>query len=210
MTTPLHVNRLGVINPVININCYADTTVRITVRHHMCDLRHQLHQITDNGAPETHPQLIQELGREFPHSIDVAQGSAPNDRYTCAMHAFDLVEDPEYIAITKAAPRDLFASPRFVERLIALGHLAELARPQPDALVVYLDGGAVKHIGRLLSETRVESKWGVGHLYYHGLFEVPSSYGSELRFFEPVDREFVLDRYVEYARENGVRFEDDA
>lgn len=29
MTMTLHVKQLGTINPVININCYADTTVRI-------------------------------------------------------------------------------------------------------------------------------------------------------------------------------------
>ena len=56
----------------------------------------------------------------------------------------------------------------------------------------------------------MESKWGVGGLYHHGLLEVPENYGSELRFFSSVDREFTLDRYVEYAREHGVQFEGDA
>src|SRR5437773_11416307 len=120
------------------------------------------------------------------------------------MHALSLIEDDEYIAIARAAPRDVFASPRFVERLIDQGHLAELDAPQPGSLVVYFDQGRVKHIGRLLSATRVESKWGEGHLCHHRVFEVPISYGSVARFFEPIDRDYALDRDVEYARENGV------
>jgi hypothetical protein len=126
------------------------------------------------------------------------------------MHSLDLIEDPEYIAIAEAAPRDIFASPRFVQRLIENGHLVEIPNAQSGALVIYFDNGIVKHIGRLVGEVRVESKWGVGHLYRHGLFEVPSTYGSHVGFFRAIDREFALDQYVEYAREHGVRFEGDA
>lgn len=176
----------------------------------MSALRRRLHEITDNGAPQTHQDLIEGLRCELPHSIQVVQATVPNDRYTCVMHALDIVEDAEYIAIVAAAPRDIFASPRFVERLISQGHLHELAAPADGALVVYCDQGSVKHIGRLLTAMRVESKWGVGCLYRHGLLEVPENYGSELRFFSSVDREFTLDRYVEYAREHGVQFEGDA
>ena len=176
----------------------------------MHELRRRLHEITNNGAPETHQDLIEDLCREIPHSIEVVQAAAPNHRYTCVMHALDIVENGEYIAIANAAPREIFASPRFVELLIVNGDLHELTGPSEGALVVYCDQGSVKHIGRLLAATRVESKWGVGFLYRHELLEVPENYGSDLRFFTSVDREFALDRYVEYAREHGVRFEGDA
>lgn len=176
----------------------------------MCELRRRLSEITENGRPETHAHLLHELRRTHPHSITIVEGPAPNHRYTCVMHAFGLVEDPDYIAIVQAAPRDIFASPRFVQRLIENRQLQELRGPQEGALFVFFEAGAVKHIGRLVSETRAESKWGAGHLYRHGLFEVPSMYGPTVRFFRPIDKEFALDRYVEYAREHGVRFEGDA
>ncbi|MGZ5126401.1 MAG: hypothetical protein ACXWC1_26795 [Burkholderiales bacterium] len=176
----------------------------------MDDLRSRLNQITQNGKPETHPEMIHELRRTHQHSIEITEGPAAYDRYTCVMHAFELVEDPEYIDIAQAAPADIFASPRFVDRLIERRDLVELPGPTQGALVVYLDNDAVRHIGRLLSDSRVESKWGIGLLYQHDLFEVPSSYGSVVRFFKPIDREYALDRYVDYARENGVRFEGDA
>lgn len=176
----------------------------------MRELRRRLYEITENGAPATHRHLIESLRRELPHSIEVVQTEAPNYRYTCVMHALDVIENIEYIAIANAAPRDVFASPSFVERLIAQDYLHELGTPEKGALVVYCYQGSVKHIGRLLTATRVESKWGLGFLYRHELLEVPENYGSDLRFFSPVDREFTLDRYVEYAREHGVQFEGDA
>jgi hypothetical protein len=176
----------------------------------MSDLRDRLQEITDNGEPQTHRELLRELGRELPHTIEIVKGPAQDSRYTCAMHAFDLIEDAEYIAIVMAAPRDVFASPRFVERLIAQGHLVESGGPRQGGLVVYFSNGKVEHIGRLLGEARVESKWGIGHLYHHGLLEVPTKYGSVTRFFEAINRDLALDQYVEYAKENGVRFRGDA
>ena len=124
------------------------------------------------------------------------------------MHALSIVEDAEYIAIANAAPKEIFASPRFVERLIGRGGLHEVHESTVGALVVYFDHGAVKHIGRLLTATLVESKWGLGHLYRHELLEVPNNYGSDLRFFSAVDRDFTIDQYVEYAHENGVEFKE--
>lgn len=176
----------------------------------MQELRRRLQQITDNGVPDTHPLLIESLRIDIPHSIEIVQAFVPNERYTCVMHSLDLIENKEYIEIATVAPRDIFASPRFVERLINSGHLQELMAPVEGALAVYFDGGAVKHIGRLITATSVESKWGVGALYRHGLLEAPESYGAECRFFSSVDREFVLDLYVDYAREHGVQFEGDA
>ena len=85
-----------------------------------------------------------------------------------------------------------------------------VAQPVAGSLVVYLESGRVRHIGRLRAVDLVESKWGVGHLYRHGLFEVPASYGTEVRHFAPISRDQTIDEYVEYAREHGVQFQGDA
>jgi hypothetical protein len=61
-----------------------------------------------------------------------------------------------------------------------------------------------------LSLERVESKWGIGHLYRHGLLEVPSPYGDELEYFGAIDSNTALAELVNFARENGVRFNRDA
>ncbi len=176
----------------------------------MSELRVRLFEITENRQPHTHRNLIERLAEEFPHTIRVIEGQAPIERYTCAMHAFGLIENDEYIRIVQAAPPYIFASPSFIQRLVLKSRLTELPNPQPGALIVYSEFGCAKHAGKMLAADHVESKWGVGHLYHHGVLEVSGNYGSELRSFEAIDTDFALDEFAEYAREHGVRLEGDA
>lgn len=63
------------------------------------------------------------------------------------------------------------------------------------------------HIGKMLSPERVESKWGVGHLYRYGLQEIPLQYGDEVEFFSGIGLDSAFHELLEFAKENGVRFE---
>ena len=176
----------------------------------MSDLRSRLTEITSNGLPNSHPRLIDQLQLDHVHGIEFVSFPVAIERYTCAMHAFDLVEDEEYAGLVLASPAPVYASTGFVQRLIDRGVLERLAQPQSSALVVYRLGRTVKHIGRTLSPERCESKWGIGHLYRHGLLEVPSDYGDCLEFYRAIDRDSALDELVIFAREHGVQFVGDA
>jgi hypothetical protein len=50
----------------------------------------------------------------------------------------------------------------------------------------------------------VISKWGIGHLYQHQLFEVPESYGSKLRFFTRLSYNEAYSYFRSFAEENGM------
>jgi len=173
------------------------------------DLRTLVWEITENGAPDTHPKLIEELKEEYAHTIEIVVPPAPIHRFTCAVHAFGLIGNQDYEGIVMAAPKHVFAGTGFVQRLIDSGTLEPLTKPQNGDLVVYRSAGDIKHIGRMLSPDRVESKWGIGHLYRHALLEVPANYGDAFELFKGVDVNTVLDAFVEFARENGVKFEGD-
>ena len=175
----------------------------------MNDLRERLREVTLNGMPDTHPDLIEQLRHVFAHSIEIVPSPTPINRYTCAMYAFDLVEDEEYKTIVLASPAPVYASTGFVQRLIDHGTLRRLDEPQADHLVVYRLDHAVTHIGRTLTRERVESKWGIGHLYRHALFEVPSQYGDECEFYATIDANVALDELATFARDHGVQFEGD-
>lgn len=176
----------------------------------MNDLRNRLREITENRMPDTHPGLIEGLRPEYLHSIEALPSPVPIERYTCAMYAFNLVEDEEYKSIVLASPEPVYASTRFVQRLIDRGNLERLAEPQVGALVAYRLDRTVTHIGRMISPDRAESKWGIGHLYRHSLLEVPSNYGDEWEFYGAVDADSALDELADFAREHGVRFAGDA
>jgi len=60
------------------------------------------------------------------------------------------------------------------------------------------------HAGLAQTNLRVISKWGIGHLYEHELWDVPESYGTSIRFFKQLPCEEALDLFVQFAREKGA------
>ncbi len=55
---------------------------------------------------------------------------------------------------------------------------------EPNDLVVYYTGQQKVHVGRYVAPNLVESKWGLGPLFRHGLWDVPKSYGDALKYFK--------------------------
>lgn len=167
-------------------------------------LRIRLHEISENGYPGTHPDLIQRLREEIPHTVQVQNSPIAIKRYTCVMHGFNLIENLKYIEIVEAAPAYVFASLDFLQRMIVRERLLQCEHAERGALIVYSENHCAKHIGKMITSDRVESKWGIGHLYRHGVWEAPAQYGTEIRYFEPFDSENALDAFIEYAEEHGV------
>jgi hypothetical protein len=160
---------------------------------------------------EQHVAAVSALSAEAGHSIVALESSVDVHRYTCAVHAFGFAGDASYEEIARWSDPDVFASPDFVHWLIEK-HLLEPRAEDPDmsdALVIYLDKGRFKHIGIAQEAGRVESKWGTHALYNHGLWEVPSIYGNELLYFKRLTYEEALTYLQEFAREQGVEFDDD-
>jgi hypothetical protein len=66
--------------------------------------------------------------------------------------------------------------------------------------------GRFMHAGLVLANHRVASKWGVGHLYEHALWEVPQSYGSATRFLKRLCHDEAMDYFIQYAKDKGMLF----
>jgi hypothetical protein len=166
-------------------------------------LRQRLHEITENGNPSSHQKLIGDLRERHSHTITALELDAKYG-FNCVMHALDIIDHPEYVRLAFACPHDVYAGAGFVNFLIDHGYLSEKATPAPGLLAVYFDGGKFKHVGLLLSETRLESKWGIGHLYEHELFEVPISYGNDVRYFTTLSPEEAVTAFSDFAESKGV------
>jgi len=172
-------------------------------------LRQRLQEMTDVQDVSQHPMLLECISRDYPNSIRIVESEHPIDRYTCVMHVFDFTEKPEYLAIADYGFGRVFAGADFARWLIANGHLVEVpsANAQTGDLVAFFKEGKFKHVGLLQPNGRVVSKWGIGHLYDHGLLEVPESYGSEIRFFKGLSYDEAYDRFAQFAEQKGIPFE---
>lgn len=125
----------------------------------------------------------------------------PVNAYTCIVHSFGLVNDPCYVGIASYGLGNAFAGADFIHFLLSKNLIAEKSL---DSVVVndfifYFDGDIFRHVGKVLGDGRILSKWGVGLLYDHLMWEVPSGYGQIVRYFEGVDL------FIAYAEFRGFR-----
>lgn len=156
-----------------------------------------------------HAALLHDIGREYPNSICIAESPHPIGRYTCLMHVFHFTEKPEYIDIADYRLGRVYAGAEFAHWLIENERLTEVsqAEAQNGDLIVYFREGRFKHIGLWQPNGRVLSKWGIGNLYDHELFEIPESYGNDVKFYRRLSYEDAYDLLTQFAEENGIPFE---
>lgn len=173
-------------------------------------LRKRLEEMTRVDDVLRHPALLAALTRECPNTIALLHSPHPIRRYTCLMYVFGFPEKKDYVAIATYGEGKIFAASAFAHWLLDKGVLIEVSQGdtrEGDIAFYFNDEGRFKHTGLIASNGRVVSKWGTGHLYEHGLFEVPESYGSIVRFFREVSYEEAFDAFLQFAEESGMRFE---
>lgn len=155
-----------------------------------------------------HPTLLAGLTCECPNTVTLLNSVHPIRRYTCLMHVFDFAGKPEYAAIATSGLGRIFAASAFAHWLIERGLLAEVNQAdvhEGDLVFYFGDDGRFQHAGMCVTDGRVVSKWGIGHLYEHGLFEVPESYGTKVRFFRKLSYEEAFENFTRFAEDSGMR-----
>jgi len=157
-----------------------------------------------------HPALLDALTRESPNTITLLDSPYPIERYTCLVHALDFAGKPEYVAIAERGFNVVFAGPAFAHWLLDKGLLYEVAPSnahEGDLVLYFNEKRRFKHAGLSQGHHRVLSKWGIGHLFEHGLFEVPESYGTQARFFKKLPCDEAYAHFRAFAEEKGMLFE---
>ena len=104
--------------------------------------------------------------------------------------------------VRKSAPVVTFqhcCNTDFATYLIDTAVLADISAPAAGDLVLYRDTQCFTHAGVVQAKSII-SKWGVGHLWVHGLWEVPASYGDAMDFYRFADLRGLSQRFVEFAR----------
>jgi hypothetical protein len=81
--------------------------------------------------------------------------------------------------------------------------------PRGSLVIYFHEADSFAHVGLVREGGRVESKWGQLGLFEHELFEVPSNYGNNVRFFDSLPFMRSIAFFYDFAEEKGVEFEDD-
>jgi hypothetical protein len=86
-------------------------------------LRDELQGITEVEDISRHGILLDALNVRISYSISKVESEFPLDKYTCAVYAFDLGDDPTYEDIATFGLGSTFAGREFVEFALDNGQL---------------------------------------------------------------------------------------
>jgi len=175
----------------------------------MSGLRHALQAMTEETDGARHPELLRELSREHPNTIKILESLHPLHRYTCFVHAFGFTEKPQYVLIAQNGFNSVYASPEFAHWLFDQGRLTEVTESDlvlNDLAFYTSTDGRFRHAAIFFGSGRFQSKWGLGYLFEHRLFEVPDSYGNSARFFRGLSYAQAIRSFICYAESKGMRF----
>ena len=143
----------------------------------MTDLRNKLNELTRCRDLEQQISMMDVLRKEFAHHISLKQkfDRDVEKQYTCFMHGFHVFYSEEVKSILRTNHKIIFGT-EFVQGLIDRNILL----PNKNGLlVIYFRNGNPVHAGKFLPQkNRVASKWGIGHLWEHDIWEVPAFYGD--------------------------------
>ena len=150
---------------------------------------------------------IEALRVRHRHSINLVQAAVIADQRTwnfnCHAYALGLHETQDFWRIREELP-DVWPTGTFVSRRL-LPNLQPVSDPDqcPGDLIVYFSGQSVNHSG-IVGNRLVRSKWGSAHTWEHGVFEVPTSFGSEVRYFRRPEQSTVVAAYNEFAMQPNI------
>lgn len=176
----------------------------MTKNQHASSLRESLQSVTEKFKVVDHAAQIELIRQNYHHTIQPISKVADGLKYNCVMSALGIQDDSRYVSMAMRCPHDVHANSNFVHFLVERGLLVEQAVPKAGLIVAYLDEGRFRHVGKLVSHHRAQSKWGIGLLYEHGLLEVPISYGDSLKYFLPMGRDQVIDAFCTFAIHKGI------
>jgi hypothetical protein len=164
-------------------------------------VRHMLCEITETQSTNLQAQLSPDRVACYPDAdadadayvrIIATNANLARTVFNCVMYAFDWVDyaEPNVMRVGSQHCHFLIDTV-FLGKVIAQQLITEkpVALANTNDLVAYFDGPQPRHIGKVMSTSTFASKWGVGHLYEHGLWDVPKTFGDQGRYFKPPDQQ---------------------
>jgi hypothetical protein len=126
--------------------------------------------------------------------------------FNCFAYATGIYQLGRYQEVYRAAGcQSAIANSKFVERLIETGELTPAATETFGAgdVVLCYDRGVLKHAALAVSDVLLRSKWGSNELCEHGLWEVGTEYGNEVRVCPGPNRLRVVALLEAWVRDKG-------
>jgi hypothetical protein len=161
---------------------------------------------TDPGFWHLGVVAVLGLRSRFQHHIDLVRETLDTKedyrawRQNCHAYALGLWNSEEAWMLAESEAEAWPTGVFVLEQVMPLMRRRDVGEQQDQDIAVYFQAdGSVPHSGRV-SGNRVRSKWGsTGHLWDHGVLEVPLSYGVRCEFFAPPNFAAIVEAFKYFA-----------
>lgn len=168
--------------------------------------RKELNKIihTKGGKNWWKPDLFKEYTLKLlPRELEIIENPPEYFKnYNCFIYVFGLSNDQEIIKDTKG-----FIYDTFVLKLLEEGLLKYVNNPNKGDYILYQDldnyPHNIAHVGIILNQKEVISKWAWGPLVKHKILDVPASYGNNIKFISKIPTEEAKSLYFRYKEFNS-------
>ena len=112
---------------------------------------------------------------------------------------FGVIPDSEEMMHIARHFDNIFPNPQFATYMTK-----EILEPinvsdiQDGDYVIYFQENVPTHAGKVQNDS-VVSKWGSGHKWKHGVWEVPSSYGTDVHHFKSLPKHTSVSIFIKWA-----------
>jgi len=153
-------------------------------------LRSQLAETTKPADAAELKEQIQEMAKlaiTHPHTVTLHEENVPGSpRFNCYQYSFRIAD----VRVSDGA-FEVFPGRDFAQILTEY-HLEEIGlEDAKDGDHILYSRDQIEHAGRVNSAA-ILSKWGTGHVWRHGVYEVPTNYGDTIRFYGHFPRQSVI------------------
>jgi hypothetical protein len=160
--------------------------------------RHFRGQLADITRPADATELkeqiqkMADLAETYSHSVTLVKENIPGSQvFSCYQYSFGLASMRFRIGILQVFPgRD------FAEFLVNT-YLEEIGpKDAEDGDHIVYSSSQIEHAG-LVRAGAIDSKWGTGHIWRHGVYEVPAYYGDTVRLFRHISQEDAVKAFLD-------------
>lgn len=162
----------------------------------MDNFREQLKDLTTTPSRDGQIMRMNKLNDEFARSLKSLEMGANN--YNCFMYALGVEGDEDVKDILSANPQIKFGS-SYITKLIDTEVLVEDIH---GSVVLYFNGDKPLHAARRLHNGLCISKWGMGLLWQHELYDLPLNYGDRHAFFNLSSSAAAVEAFKKYSQKH--------
>ncbi len=164
----------------------------------MANLRQKLDELTQCQDLERQLIVMDDLRKKINHHIKLLKriNVDSDTKYNCFMYALN-VSQARKIRNALKLNEDVYFGTKFIHGLI---NNRILLPNKSGTIIIYFKHNKPVHAGKFSHTTKkVRSKWGIGHIWEHDIFEVPYLYGDSSILFDPVAPQIVIKEFQEYV-----------